>query len=359
VPVQLAAGISTCARLSDGSVRCWGSDASGELGNGAGAASVRPAEVPGLAGVVDIASNISNACALLSDKTSRCWGSNYFKQIAATGDVAETPTPVGGTGVLRISDSGNHLCVLSEGGKLQCRGSNTFGELGNGSTVESSAFVSVQGFASTPSDVQCASTHSCALLSNGTISCWGAGEYRNGSSSSELTRPKQVPGVGDVIQLSLGATHSCALRKDGIVLCWGSDFYGTLGRGVLVTGDDGAPAPVKNLGDVESISSGVRHVCAVKKDKSLWCWGTNDFGQLGGECGQLGTCQATEEGTRYIAQPVKVPLDNVAEVVAGYNQSCARTADNKVLCWGKNDAGQLGINKVSEAESSPSPVVWK
>jgi alpha-tubulin suppressor-like RCC1 family protein len=361
VPVQMAAGLAVaCARLSDGTVLCWGSDAAGGVGNGPGGSSVRPSEVPGLQGVVDLSSNLSNTCTLLSDKTARCWGSNSFRQIAATGDIAPSPTPVGGAGVGRVSDGGSHLCFLSEDGKLQCRGSNGGGQLGNGTTQDSTVFVSVQGFASTLSDVQAASAHTCALLTDGSISCWGAGDYRNGSSSDQVTTPTKVPGVVDITQLSLGSTSSCALRKDGIVLCWGSDFYGNLGRGALVSGASQKPGAVVNLGDVEALSTGVTHTCAVKKDKTMWCWGSNEFGQLGGQCGQVGSCQNLPgSGVPYIASPTKVPLENVVEPVAGYDFSCARTVDQRLYCWGKNDAGQLGINKVSAKESTPTPVVWK
>jgi alpha-tubulin suppressor-like RCC1 family protein len=356
VPVQMAAGFSTCARLSDGTVRCWGSDDLGELGNGPGGGSIRPSEVPGLSDVTDISSNLSNTCALLGDKTARCWGSNSYRQIASAGDVAPSPTPVGSVGVTRVSASGSHLCLLSDDGEIRCRGANFFGQLGNNSTQDSVSFVSPQGFSSTLTDVQTASTHSCALLSNGEVSCWGAGEYRNGTTT-EKTTPTKVPGVGNVVQLSLGSIHSCAVRDDGAVLCWGSNYYGNLGRGSL-SFDGQAPGVVVNLGGVEAVSLGVRHGCATKKDRTMWCWGANEFDQLGGSCGQIGTCQNNSDRP-YIASPVKVPLENVVEAVVGDGFTCARTDERKMYCWGKNDAGQLGINKVSSKESTPTPVVWK
>ncbi len=412
---QITAGSShTCALLQNGTVVCWGSDASGQLGNGAAGSSLTPSPVSGLSNVAEVSAGDFHTCARLNSGAVWCWGSGAFGRLG-NNSTSDSPVPVqvagvGGSGWLSgatdVSAGGAHSCAVLGSGSVVCWGFNERGELGNGDpTYSSSSFpVAVQGI-STGSGVSTGEAHSCAVLSGGTVECWGFNHYGQIGSAVQpgSNIPIAVGGVATATQVSAGGSHTCALLSDGSGKCWGYNAFGQLGNGraldsptavsssgiaaaplevgggnfhtcALLAGgtvecwgwngrgelgnntfdDSSSPVAVSGLSGVTDIgvggSVGGGHTCAVVTGGTVWCWGYNSHGQLG------------DGGTGNSPVPVQVSgITTALQVSSGGEHSCAvldnalaaDPSDNTVVCWGYNLRGQLGNNSTTD---SPTPV---
>jgi cysteine-rich repeat protein len=170
-----AGGTHTCALLADGTMRCWGGNYSGQLGNGEQVYSRKPVAVSGLGGVVSISAGGSHTCAVLSDGTARCWGENRTGQLGNAGsDRSLLPVSVSDlSGVASISAGELHTCAVLTNGGAACWGKNSRGQLGNGTTKNSSLPVPVSSLSGVAS-ISAGYKHTCAVLTDGTARCWGA-----------------------------------------------------------------------------------------------------------------------------------------------------------------------------------------
>ena len=179
--------------------------------------------------------------------------------------------------------------------------------------------------------------HTCFIMSNSTVKCWGngeSGELGNGDTATATT-PVAVSNLSGVIQLSTGREFTCALLSDHTVKCWGYNEYGQLGNGANT--NSSIPVAVTGLSDVQSIIAGGYHVCALITDGTVKCWGNNESGQLG-------------DGT-LSSRNISVSVDgliNVIQVAAGDDSSCVLQRGGGVLCWGSNGSGQLGDNTTTD-----------
>jgi alpha-tubulin suppressor-like RCC1 family protein len=366
VPVQVVAGSShACARLSDGTVWCWGDDKNGELGNGASGGSAKPTPVPSLEGVVNLIISKENlsretTCAILNDASVRCWGANEGGVVTAGGEAIQSPIDLGVSNVRQLAIGSDYSCVLDEQSAVLCRGGNRAGQLGNGGTQDSIGFGKTEPLPSPPKQLVAGLLHNCVLMEDSSVACWGSGNSRQtgGPNEDDVLNPTRVAGVSGIQQISLGESFSCALRADGAVQCWGSNQFGELGRGNAATGGQG-PGFVKNFGGAAKVSARSRNSCAAKTDKTLWCWGVAESGQLGSECGDIPCLTDEVLGTLYLPTPTQVPLSNVVDVTVGGGFVCALTSESKVYCWGDNRYGELGINQVGGNVPRPTKVVWK
>ena len=157
--------------------------------------------------------------------------------------------------------SGSHTCALLSNGTIQCWGKGSHGQLGNGLTTDQSTPVSVSNITNATA-VSAGERHTCALLSDGTIQCWGkgsAGQLGNGSRSASSTPPVQVSNISNAIAISAGRDHNCALISGGTIECWGWD---TIGSSRNNTGNT-TPVSVSNISSAISVSAGNGHTCAV------------------------------------------------------------------------------------------------
>lgn len=238
----------------------------------------------------------------------------------------------------QISAGDDHTCAVTTGGALRCWGTNSFGQLGDGSTNESSTPVDVVGLGSGVVSVDTGGSTTCAVTAGAAATCWGAGIG---------LVPVTVAGLGSgVASLSVGAGHACAVTTGGAVKCWGANENGQLGNGSTV----GSPTPVNVVGlgsGVASVSAGWSHTCAVTTGGAVKCWGWSVIGQ------QLGDGTSTRSRT-----PVDVVglSSGVASVSAGTGYTCALSSVGAVTCWGLNSSGQLGIGTTSSS-STPVDVV--
>jgi hypothetical protein len=275
----------TCSLLADGTVRCWGTNYVGQLGDGttAGLSEV-PRTVQGLSGAIGLAVGGFHNCALLSDRTVKCWGRNQDGQIGNgdnTTDVRAPSLPVSGlASAAAVTAGGYHSCALMADSTARCWGRNTRGQLGDGSsTFFASTPVAVSGM-TTAVSLSGGFYHTCAALRDGTVQCWGdndSGQIGNTLAYSNV--PVTVAGISNAVAVSAGSYHSCALLADGTVRCWGRNTNGQLGNGAAT--NSSSPVLVGGLAGPTFLAAGGLHTCALTADRSGRCWGWNLYGQLG------------------------------------------------------------------------------
>ncbi len=232
--------------------------------------------------------------------------------------------------VLLHAAGDKHSLRVRPDGMVWARGSNQYGQLGDGSTTNRSTPVRVRTLSGVVA-VSAGYVHSLALREDGTVWGWGSNRYGqlgDGSATNRST-PVRVDTLDGVFAASAGGGHSLALRADGTVWAWGKNDSGQLGDGTTTARS--TPVRVSTLSDVVAVSAGMHHSLAVRSDGTVWAWGKNDSGQLG------------DETTTARSTPVQVSaLSNVVTVFASYFHSLALRRDGTLWAWGNNRSGQLG-----------------
>lgn len=340
---QIAAGAQhTCALLYKGVVKCWGDNQYGQLGLG----DEEPrGDGPGEMGsalpavwlsstytATQIVAGGAHTCALLGDGSVKCWGLNDSGQLGQ------------GTSFNRGDDAlemGTYLTAVS---------------LGIGRTA-----------------VQLAAglSHTCALLDDDTVKCWGNNAFGQLGQGSQFNRGDDQLETGSylsAIQLGTGRTarsiaagyqHTCALLDDDSVKCWGQNDFGQLGLGDEADrgdepGEMGNALPAIGFGLVldppSKIAAGGYHTCALL-GTNLRCWGMGTSGQLGlGDSADRGD-DAGEMGSSLIVD-LSSTRDPV-QIAAGWQFTCARFGNNRIKCWGSNVNGQLGLGDPTMRGTDP------
>lgn len=232
--------------------------------------------------------------------------------------------------VSQITAAYSHTCALLKDGTMKCWGDGTAGKLGNGSTGKQSIAVQVSGL-NEVSQITAGGYYTCAFLNEGTVKCWGsnwAGQLGNGSTEDQST-PVRVSGLSEVSQITAGGAHACALLNDGTVKCWGRGSSGQLGN--ESTEHQNTPVEVSGLSQVSQISAGDNHTCTLLNDGTVECWGF-------GSNGELGNGSIVDQSS-----PVEVNgLSQALQITAGNFHTCALLNDGTVKCWGFGGNGQLG-----------------
>ncbi len=243
-----------CALMEGGAVKCWGENYDGQLGidSSITVESYQPVDVSGIDGLAARATQVEvgeyNSCALLSTGAVKCWGSNSDGRLGIGDDTTyqvDTPTVVAGIDgsssanrAKHLSLEWNHGCAVMVNGSVRCWGAGGSGQLGDGNTDDAYSPVEVQNLTSAVS-VSAGSDFSCARLSNGSVKCWGSnddGTLGRGNLNQELT-PVNVLGLNGsnatVAALSVGERNACGLLTNGALMCWGRAYQGALGNDYL------------------------------------------------------------------------------------------------------------------------------
>lgn len=327
-----------------------------------------------------------HSCALTSNGSVRCWGYQEVGQLGngVSGVTERSPAvEVQGLGnVTALAAYSDHTCAVSDGGAY-CWGSNDFGELGNGTREDSGVPVAVEGLGDGVVAVATGGTHSCALTDAGSVKCWGEAARLGDGTNEASNVPVDVEGLDDVVAIAAGEYHACALTGAGNVKCWGASYTGELG--VPDLGFSLEPVDVEGLpGDITDLSAGFGFTCAITGSGATYCWGANDDGQCGdgtgggiqqqsppvevsGLASSTGAiaagvgfaCAVVDGGARCWGtlklgqeelEPVAVGgLDDITAVAAGHGHACALTGAGAVKCWGDDEGGQLGHSWDSNA----------
>jgi hypothetical protein len=266
-----------CGLAQDGSVSCWGANLYGQLGDGStDDADVARSPVVGIADATTLSAGDDFTCAVIGDGTVRCWGFNLSGQIGdgTTLNIAmESREVIGVDSASGIAAGGNHACALLDDTTVRCWGGNEFGQLGDGSTEDRLEPVEVVGLR----DVVALSAgrgFTCALVRDGSVSCWGLnGLGQLGEDGGDRTRPGPVPGLADVEALSSGLLGSCAVTSEAAVACWGAAGPEALDRSV----DDG-PTAVRGLTAPQQVAVGDRGTCSSATGGGVSCWRSGSLG---------------------------------------------------------------------------------
>lgn len=349
---------NTCAlvKAPDGSggALCWGNNDYGQLGDGTTAAHLIPVFVKGLAnGVSAIDVYGSHACALTSSGGVKCWGFNDVGQLGdGTTTNSSSPVDVVGlsSGVSAISVGERYTCALTSSGGVKCWGMNGYGALGDGTYTDRHTPVDVAGLSSGVIAISAGPAHTCALTTGGGVKCWGAnhfGQLGDGTTSNSNT-PINVVGLSSGVNaIAVGGTlaifdvgYTCALLSSGAVKCWGINSHGELGDGTYTT----RPTPdfVAGISTASAISSGGGHTCVLTPAggqfiPAVMCWGENVFGELGD-----GTTTASNIPVGVYGLFDGGVYSGISAISTGMNHTCARLPSGLIKCWGMNSQGQLG-----------------
>jgi alpha-tubulin suppressor-like RCC1 family protein len=334
--VQVTAGERhTCALRSDGVVFCWGDTNADQLGPGPTSSDGTFARaVTGLPGpAVRVAAGAEHTCAGLADGSVHCWGANASGQI---GDGTDTdPHPMPGAAFDRaaaVGAGGEHTCLIDDGGRIGCWGANDHLQLGlTGEARSTPASLAFPPAGRVALALALGLDHTCALVDDGLVYCWGhGGDGRLGDAATEdRATPRAVDGLTGVTAVGGGDSHGCAVHA-GSLSCWGLGSSGQLGNGA--TDSSGVPVPVSLPPEVEAVEvgGGIGHTCARTSTGDVHCWGTDSKKQLGGG------------GDRDVPGAALGGLPGPAEDLAvGGEHNCVVTR-GEVWCWGRNHKDQLG-----------------
>ena len=381
----------SCAILEDGSVQCWGWNIAGQLGygnttnRGDGAGEMGnnlPTVNLGTGRTARaVATGALHTCAILDNGSVKCWGSGFSGQLGygdslargdAGGEMGDSlPTVNLGTGrtAKAIALGATHTCAILDNGSVKCWGLGIYGQLGYGDSISRGDGVGEMGD-SLPTvnlgtgrkarAITAGDLHTCAILDNGGVKCWGYGtsgqlgygSFANlGDNSGEMGNSLPVVNLGTgrkAKAIVAGGGHTCAILDNGSVKCWGSGITGELGYGdQLSRGTDpddmGNNLPTLDLGTgrkARSIASGQHHVCAILDNFTMKCWGEGQYGQLG-YGNNLTTGDKADEMGDYLPAVAVAGSRRVSAISAGIS-TCALLDDGSLRCWGNNDYGQLG-----------------
>lgn len=328
---QLTKAGEPCALIGDGTVKCWGENTNGTVGNGT-TTPASPTTVPGLSNVIDIDGDL-HICALIQGGSVKCWGRNMFGQVGNGGlsGPVTTPTAVvslGGTAV-QVATSAQGSCARLSNGTLRCWGAALVH--GDGSTADSGTPNTVSGLTTT-TEVGSGGYSVCAYA--GGVQCWGNngfGELGVGSTTSQFLTPQVMSTSPAATRrlVAVGAAHACAVSPTTLgVKCWGDNAKGQLGN---FTFTDTSSPSTANISSVLAIDAGGQSTCAVKRDGSLWCWGC--------VLDAAGACTTTQSFPQQVAG-----VSGAVDVEVGDGNACVLFGDGTVKCWGADafSAGVLG-----------------
>jgi alpha-tubulin suppressor-like RCC1 family protein len=280
----------------------------------------------------------------------------YGAEDRATGCV-----PPGNRCVNGLALAGKHACALRSDGAVLCWGENGFGQLGDGTTTSRPTPTLVVGLPKKATAVAVGEDHSCVILEDQGVWCWGDNSKGNlglGDTTPAtslapvpvLTRAGTGPSTAfKATALSAGGGRTCAISPDAFIYCWGENKAGThggqCGQDPALFDDVKYATKVEGLESVRQLGAGDEFTCGVRDDNSVWCFGSN-------ETGSLGNGRAVDGTLKDSFVPVAASrMTSVSQLAVGDEHACARKSDSSVFCWGYGGSGSLGLGTLADAET--------
>jgi alpha-tubulin suppressor-like RCC1 family protein len=324
---RVAAGDNhTCAIKTNGELYCWGRNYSGQLGLGNFLDVVQPTRVGSDSDWVEVSASENGTCAIKQDGRGLCWGANYTGQLGSlTVSLADAPTPipVSATTALRaITGNADTQCAQSELGQVLCWGSNDSGILGRGVLPRQETMTLIDDQFDYIATTQLGG---CGLAS-GSLLCWGSTQTNGDPAGLPRVTPTAVTADTDWTHVTVStqhAGHACGIRA-GSLYCWGNNSSGQLGTGDTTSSLVPVQVTVTGVVGWKHVSAGVLATCAVTTNGSLYCWGSNVYGQLG----------VGDTEPRLL--PTQVALSNWDTVEMGNYRVGARGSNGTFYYWGVN-----------------------
>ena len=355
---RIAAGDKhTCAISLNNTIWCWGDNAYSQLGSSAfsGDFSLIPIQASALPGsriAKRIVAGTNHTCVLATDGTVWCWGDNGWGSLGVVGSTKADPVQVllGATATM-IAAGGFTTCAVLINDSMECWGRNHKGQLGNdtsgGTPVDTPVYTSFVPGSFTVGHLEIGSAHSCAISVLGAAWCWG--DVANGrlgiTQELNVLTPTATASLGSTAsEVAAGGAHTCALLTNGSVMCFGYNDTGQLGQTPTQPASSNAtPTVVALVATATHISAGKQFTCAMLSTAVVHCFGDNASGQLGSD--SFGAARETPGAVSGLT-------GTVVDVVAGTAHACAVMSTGQVRCWGQNDQGQLGIKSKINASSA-------
>ena len=343
---RIAAGDKhTCAIAVNDTIWCWGDNSFSQLGSSdfledLSLVPVQTAALPGSRIAERIVAGANHTCVLATDGTVWCWGQNGNGNLgdgsfSTQGDPRQALL---GTTAVMIAAGGSTTCAALSNNTLKCWGKGNSGQIGNNLSLLSNATPVDTPVSFTVAHLEIGSTHSCAISTIGVAWCWG--EFTNGrlgtTAMSNALNPTATALLGGVAsEVAAGGTHTCVLLTNGTVTCFGYNDMGQLGQTpTQPASSNSTPTVVTLAATATHVSVGKQFTCALLSTAAVRCFGDNASGQLGS--GSSGSARNTPNEVTELT-------GTVVDVVAGAGHACAVMSTGEVRCWGFNDSGQLGI----------------
>jgi len=281
----------SCAIAGDGTLWCWGYNLEGEAGDGTTTQRSYPVQAGAATTWSSVSAGTQTVCGIQTDASLWCWGSTANGQTGISGasgnKTVPTAGPAGTWSSVTVGDT--HTCAIKTDGTLWCWGANASGQLGLGNTTTFTTpqQVSVSGI-TTWSSVSAGAADTCAVAATGThpnaLYCWGYNVYGQvgNASTTNVTTPTR-PDSNTWSSVAVGNLATCGVRTTGALYCWGQNNYGQLGQGGAANSPTylSSPTQVGALTTWTDTGAGDGYACARKSDSTLWCWGRDDYRQLG------------------------------------------------------------------------------
>ena len=259
----------------------------------------------------------------------------FWPQASPSTSAGASPAAASGPFVTALAPTNDHTCALISDGTVECWGRNDTGQLGNQVPGDRSTPAKVVGVAGAVAIASGAdygivppTGYSCAIVTDGAVQCWGYGTFGalgNGTGSSG--GPVYVSGITGAVAIVAAGGHACVILQEGSVACWGRNDQGQVGDG---TARAYSPVIAQGVSGATVIAAGVAHTCVIVTGGAISCWGANWSGALG-------------NGT-WSGGPTPVPVTGISKatsLTAGDGYTCALTAGGIVKCWGNHGACEL------------------
>jgi large repetitive protein len=341
---------SGCGLNASGKLYCWGNDAMGAVGDGAGASNQAiPVHIDPASSYVDVAVGSGYACGVRTSGDLTCWGNNANGQIGdGTTTTRFAPVVVdSGTSFIKIATYASTTCGITSANQLKCWGYRMYGQVGDGGAATGTQLLPVVVNAGTPyMDVAMGSDHGCAVRTTGQVDCWGRndnGQIGNGTMVDAIS-PSQVSALANIQRVYSGQKYSCAIDSTSKAFCWGDGLNGKLGN-LSATGSN-VPVAAHPSYSFTALSLGSNTTCGVDlADSTAKCWGYSYYGLLGNGSGGGGSYT-----------PVTTMLPSPVSGLAGNAVSMCGIGNGRGYCWGYANNAHLGTDVESRRLWASVPI---